>query len=274
MTAQHTNGTRKNGHDHRHANPTHLAGNGEYRKENQVLDEAGTAHFSFEGAVIRMVVILGVPWFLAADVCRALQLAVSKGVGPALRILDDDEKRQVDRAKFFSNHPVNFEGWDVEGDSPTVWLITESALYLLAMRSQGAIKKGTVAHRFRGWVTREVLPVIRATGSYNQSSIAGDTVTLSLTEPARYVVMVTPNEPPHILKTAYDKMPDEWSGLDTEILANHMRTVDALWQKTQLVRSVGDDPAGSLLYKRLGKAISDGRRIADECLDSFRQQPD
>jgi hypothetical protein len=49
---------------------------------------------------------------------------------------------------------------------------------------------------------------------------------------------------------------------------------DALWQKTQLVRSVGGDPAGSPLYNLLGTAISEARRITDECLDGFRQQPD
>ena len=64
-----------------------------------------------------------------------------------------------------------------------------------------------------------------------------------------------PGEPPQIRKTSLDRALDEWSGLDTEILANQMRTVDALWQKTQLMRSVGSDPAGSPLYNRLGKAI-------------------
>lgn len=162
----------------------------------------------------------------------------------------------------------------MEDNSPSVWLISESALYFLTLRCQGATKHGTVASRFRLWLTQEVVPAIRATGGYAQTSITGDTVTLSLAEHARYVVMVSPGEPPHIRKTPKDKILDEWSGLDTEILANHMRIVEALWQKTQLVRSLGDDPAGGLLYKRLGKAISDGRRIADECLDSFRQQPD
>jgi prophage antirepressor-like protein len=83
-------------------------------------------------------------------------MSVTKGVGPTLRVLNADEKRQVSRAQFLSDHPVNFTGWDIEDGSPTIWLISESALYFIALRSQGATKEGTVAYRFRGWLFRDV----------------------------------------------------------------------------------------------------------------------
>jgi prophage antirepressor-like protein len=283
MTTPHTNGSRRNGHDHSHAQPAHSPGKGTQREEKQSLDAALAHQFDFDGAQVRVISIDGAPWFVAADVCRALNLLADKGTfAHHLEKLDEDEKQRINRASIppttlrsnggVGEHPETKVG--LHDDGPAIWVISESGLYLLMMRSRDATKLGTVPYRFRRWVTRDVLPTIRMTGSYGQTSITGETVTFSLAKPARYVVMVSPGELPHIRKTPKDKLLDEWSGLDTEILANHMRTVDALWQKTQLVRSVGDDPAGSLLYKRLGKAISDGRRIADECLDSFRQQPD
>lgn len=105
MTTPHTNGSRKNGHDHSHAQPYHSPGNGKQHKENQSLDAALGHQFDFDGAQIRVVTDGGTPWFFAADVCRGLQIATSKGVGSALRNLDADEKRQVSRAKFFSATP-------------------------------------------------------------------------------------------------------------------------------------------------------------------------
>ncbi len=271
----HSNGSRKNGQDHCQAHPSHPPVNGTKHEESQVLDTAVSQRFNFEGAQIRVVLDGNNPWFVAADVCRALNIAPSNGgYGSAMRKLDVDEKRQISRSMFDGDHQSLNDGV-VNGDNAAnAWLVSESGLYLLILRSRAATTPGTVPYRFRRWVTGEVLPSIRAAGSYGHSSITAETVTLSLTDHARYVVMVTPNKPPHVRKPPYDKMLDEWSGLDTEILANHMRTVDALWQKTQLVRSLGGDPAGSPLYNRLGKAISEGRRIADECLDSFRQQPD
>ncbi len=39
-------------------------------------------------------------------------------------------------------------------------------MYFLTIRCRDAVKKGTLPHRFRKWVTSEVLPSIRKTGSY------------------------------------------------------------------------------------------------------------
>ena len=44
--------------------------------------------------------------------------------------------------------------------------VTESGLFALALRSHGAVTPGTPQHRFRRWMTLEVLPAIRETRSY------------------------------------------------------------------------------------------------------------
>lgn len=104
--------------------------------------------FLFEGEqMVRVIERDGAPWFVAADVCRVLGLVnPSKAVAP----LDEDERSTLT----FS-----------EG-GPDRIIISESGLYTLILRSHDAVKPGTVAHRFRKWVTAEVLPALRRTGRY------------------------------------------------------------------------------------------------------------
>ncbi|EFH8784937.1 anti-repressor protein [Escherichia coli] len=106
-------------------------------------------HFESE-ATIRAIVIDGNPWFVAKDVIKALQLT-----NPTMSIksLDDDE-----RAKFNLGR---------QGETN---IINESGLYTLILRCRDAVTPGTIPYRFRKWVTGEVLPQIRRTGSYIKNS--------------------------------------------------------------------------------------------------------
>ena len=45
-------------------------------------------------------------------------------------------------------------------------IVNESGMYALVLRARDAMTPGTVAHRFRKWVTADVLPTIRKTGGY------------------------------------------------------------------------------------------------------------
>ncbi len=107
-------------------------------------------HFESE-ATIRAIVIDGNPWFVAKDVIKALQLT-----NPTMSIksLDDDE-----RAKFNLGR---------QGETN---IINESGLYTLFLRCRDAVTPGTTPYRFRKWVTGEVLPQIRRTGSYIKNSL-------------------------------------------------------------------------------------------------------
>lgn len=104
--------------------------------------------FPETGQRVRTVMVEDEPWFVAADVCTALEIA---NPSDAVRNLDDDEYRLVPATLVTSegrpNHFVN--------------LITEPGLYSLIMRSRKAEAKA-----FKRWVTREVLPSIRKTGQY------------------------------------------------------------------------------------------------------------
>lgn len=106
--------------------------------------------FSFDQSFnIRIVMRDGDPWFVAADVCAALGIANNRD---ALDKLDDDEK--------------GVALTDTLGGQQEVGIVNESGLYTLVLRCRQATKPGTVPHRFRKWVTNEVLPSIRKTGAY------------------------------------------------------------------------------------------------------------
>lgn len=108
--------------------------------------------FDFEEAAVRVLTREDQPWFVAADVCRVLSLSNPTVV---LQKLDDDE-----RAKFNLGRQGNTN------------MVNESGLYTLILRCDDAIKPGTTAHRFRKWVTAEVLPALRKAGAYSLAKAA------------------------------------------------------------------------------------------------------
>jgi len=100
--------------------------------------------FQFGGKPVRVIDRDGQPWFSLNDVCAVLEIANARD---AAGRLDDDEKGVVTT--------------DTLGGRQEATVIDESGLYKLALRSRKAAAK-----RFTKWVTREVLPSIRTTGTY------------------------------------------------------------------------------------------------------------
>ncbi len=88
-------------------------------------------------------------WFVAADVCRALEISNHRD---AVSSLDADEKSSVTAKE---SYPGKRAG------NPTFNVVSEAGLYSLIFRSRKASAKA-----FKRWVTHEVLPQIRKTGSY------------------------------------------------------------------------------------------------------------
>lgn len=94
---------------------------------------------------VRTVTLNGAPCFVAADICRALDIANSRD---AVNRLDDDEKNTV----------VLTDG---NRGNPNVTVVTESGLYSLVLGS-----RKPEAKQFKRWITHEVIPTIRKTGGY------------------------------------------------------------------------------------------------------------
>ncbi len=105
--------------------------------------------FDFEGSQVRVVTdARGEPWFVAADVLSTISLDRK-----ALERLDDDEK--------------GVNSIHTPGGTQEMTTVNEPGLYALVLGSRKAEAK-----RFKRWVTHEVLPAIRKTGSYAVSAMA------------------------------------------------------------------------------------------------------
>lgn len=109
---------------------------------------------------IRTVEQGGDTWFIANDVCRALELDNSR---QALSRLDEDEKDVT----------LN----DTLGGMQTMAIINESGLYSLVLSSRKPEAKA-----FKRWITHEVLPVIRRTGSYSNQPTGGKLLAMAVLE--------------------------------------------------------------------------------------------
>lgn len=111
--------------------------------------EASAQVFQFGGQNIRVVMLGGEPWFVAKDVGYVLQLGNTRST---VALLDDDEK--------------GVHSMDTLGGKQKTQIVNEGGLYSLILRS----RKPT-AHKFKKWVTKEVLPSIRRTGSYGEPAL-------------------------------------------------------------------------------------------------------
>lgn len=100
--------------------------------------------FQFDRHEIRTLMLDGQPWFVLKDICDVLEIANSRNVAARL---EDDEK--------------GVHQMDTLGGTQKTTIINESGLYAVILRSDKPQAKP-----FRKWVTAEVLPAIRKTGSY------------------------------------------------------------------------------------------------------------
>ena len=121
------------------------------------------SNFNFENQSIRALVINNEPWFVAKDLCDTLGIT---NPSKAILNLDDDEK--------VISTDSNLKLGSAGNGAQSLALVSESGMYTLILRCRDAVKKGSVPHRFRKWVTAEVLPAIRKTGKYESKTTVDD----------------------------------------------------------------------------------------------------
>lgn len=119
--------------------------------------------FNFENQSIRALVINNEPWFVAKDLCDTLGIT---NPSKAILNLDDDEK--------MISTDSNLKLGSAGNGAQSLALVSESGMYTLILRCRDAVKKGSIPHRFRKWVTAEVLPAIRKTGKYESKTTVDD----------------------------------------------------------------------------------------------------
>lgn len=105
--------------------------------------------FDYQNHEVRSLLIEGEPWFVAKDVCEILDLG---NPSQAISRLDEDERNTI-----ISNEGIG---------NPEKSVISESGLYSLTLGS-----KKPEAKPFKRWITHEVIPAIRKTGTYSQPTM-------------------------------------------------------------------------------------------------------
>lgn len=160
----------------------------------------------------------GEPWFIAVDVCKALDVAST-----ATRRLDDDEK--------------GLHSTQTLGGKQEMAIINESGLYSLVLGS-----RKPEAKKFKRWITHEVIPSIRKTGGYiaGQESLSDS----ELMAKALLVAQRTIEERNKQIETMKPKalFADAVSGSDTSILIRDL---------AKLLKQNGVDIGEKRLFKKL-----------------------
>lgn len=101
---------------------------------------------------VRTLIKDGEPWFVAADVCSALDIRNNRD---AVSRLDEDEK--------------GVASTDTPGGEQQMSIVNKPGLYSLVLGSRKPEAKA-----FKRWITHEVIPQIRKTGAYLSPVIDSD----------------------------------------------------------------------------------------------------
>ena len=114
--------------------------------------------FGYNKTALRVIIANDELWFVARDLYKIFDIpnasdAQIRWDDDALSCLDDDEKRHLNYSEALGLT-----------DAPTKWIlaVSESGMYALVFNS-----RNSEAKPFRKWVTSEVIPNLRKTGSYS-----------------------------------------------------------------------------------------------------------
>jgi prophage antirepressor-like protein len=195
---------------------------------NGLVEAKHSNHFSieffdFKGTNIRVIEKDGEPWFFGKEICDLLEIGHT---ATAYSRLDEDEK---------SNVVLN----NVQGTPINYTIINESGLYSLIMGS-----RKSEAKPFRKWVTSEVLPSIRKTGSYSvpqsQPQMDINQITIAITSTVLPIVS-------DLIKQTIAPIQSQ-----IEVLSKNM-----MWMQTTLTRYIDMDVTNRLTIDHNNKKIID-----------------
>lgn len=169
---------------------------GHIMSDSKAVQVSSQPVFNFGAHSVRVVVREGEPWFVASDVCAALDYKnTSKAVADHL---DEDERMTLTSGYGQSEGGLTTgsTGAGKRGGARFTVVINESGLYALVLRS-----RKPEARKFAKWVTSEVLPAIRKTGVY-----VGKPFTVN---PGDVLTAEEQNTLRLMLKSAVERLPKE-----------------------------------------------------------------
>ena len=227
----------------------------EQSERDEVNGENMPVQFDFGTQAVRTVMLNGNIWFVAADVCSALDHSNSR---KALSRLDEEEKCIIN-----SHTP---------GGNQELAIINESGLYNMIMTSRKPQAKD-----FKRWVTNVVLPSIRKTGHYEarmrknasgeedlaQNKGAGAGHEVVFPDYGRYTVTVKPSG---ILvhRGDFDQMISQDDELTARLLCYQLKSIEALWLKLRLRQAI--DLISLPNLEQLEQAVEEGAKLASHYL--------
>ena len=130
--------------------------------------------FGFGDQLVRTVERSGAVWFVGNDVCAALEIG--------------NPRDALSRLEQFETDDVGIT--DAIGREQRTTIVSESGMYALVFTS-----RKEAAKRFRRWVTEDVLPTLRRTGSYRMPDAAAESIEDAPSPaPALPMVMETPDQ--------------------------------------------------------------------------------
>jgi prophage antirepressor-like protein len=137
-----------------------------------------SGRYAFHGQPVRVIADEhGDPWFVAADVCSVVGISKYRD---AVAQMDEDERASM--------------AVDTLGGRQSMTVVNEPGIYTLML-----ISRSPQVKPFKRWLTTEVLPSIRRTGSYGSPSFdltSMDDVALLLTAATNALTRVRELEPP------------------------------------------------------------------------------
>ncbi|MEQ6292215.1 Bro-N domain-containing protein [Vogesella sp. GCM10023246] len=125
--------------------------------QTHTLGASAPTVFSFDSFDVRTLSLDGEVWFVASDVAVALDY---RDAANMVRSLDDDEA---------DTHILSVRSDNGVEQCREVRIINESGLFSAILKS-----RKPEAKRFKRWVTHEVLPSLRKSGSYALPSAAAN----------------------------------------------------------------------------------------------------
>lgn len=185
---------------------------------------ASSKQFSFNDLYVRIVMLgdLPEPWFVATDVAEALGYSETAAM---TRSLDDDEK--------------GLQIVQTLGGNQEMTIINESGLYSAILKSRKPEAKA-----FKKWVTSEVLPSIRRTGSYSVETTFPTTAARKTAEDSLAVASLL-GVPTHLAQIEAIKHARISTGVDFSYLLHHapaqsnIADSDVMLEPTELGKQLG-----------------------------------
>lgn len=205
---------------------------------------AETTLFHFGDSPVRVAGIDGHYLVVVADLCAALQ---HSDPSKAVERLDDYEKGTITVR--------------TPGGPQAVNVVNESGLYSLILSSRKALAK-----RFKRWVTHQVLPSIRRTGSYTLPGAGQPAPILANGPEFRRIVTMVVGHRGYSYEQPTEMLMTEIEEIDGRLMALGLSMAELHLLEVEQTVAMGMPVEGTTALNQLGTTIRSGAVISKRWL--------